>query len=114
MEPVRAAAEVSLHDQVIARIGELADERSLKWVYFPSSVQMRGHRGFPDLLVAGSGGVAFAEIKTGTSLEQGQILWRDVLQAGGACAWCLWQPVSLHDGTVTAELDRLAVPWQHS
>lgn len=97
------------HDEVIARIGERADELGVLWAYFPSSVRMRGHRGAPDMLLAGRGGIAFAEIKTGTSLEPNQVAWRDILLAG-RIAWHLWQPGSLWDGSVDRELHRLATP----
>jgi hypothetical protein len=49
------------------------------------------------------------EAKTGTSLEQGQIVWRDTLRAAGA-TWDLVQPGSLWDGSVDRELRRLALP----
>lgn len=95
------------HDEVIARIGQLADELGVRWVYYPRTVQLRGHRGAPDILLAGPGGVAFAEIKTGTDLEPDQVRWRDVLQAAGA-RWHLWQPGSLWDDSISCELRRLA------
>jgi len=95
------------HDEVIGRVGGLADELGVMWVYFPRSVLLRGQRGVPDLLLAGPGGVAFAEIKTGTALEPDQVAWRDVLRSVGV-PWHLWQPGSLFDGSVTRELRRLA------
>ena len=101
------------HDEVIARIGQLADQTGVvRWAYFPSSVRVRGHRGLPDLLLAGPGGIAFAEIKTGSgALEPGQIAWRDTLLASGA-AWHLWWPAALYDGSVDRELRRLAAKSQ--
>jgi hypothetical protein len=97
------------HDEVIARIGQLADDHGLLWVYYPRTVQLRGHRGAPDLLLAGRGGIAFAEIKTGTQLEPAQLAWRDMLRAAGAW-WHLWQPGNLWDGSIGQELQRLARP----
>lgn len=105
------AADVT-HDEVITQIGQLADELGVRWVYYPRTVQLRGHRGAPDVLLAGPGGVAFAEVKTGTGLEPDQAVWRDVLQAAGA-RWHLWQPVSLWDGSVRGELQRLAAEPGH-
>jgi hypothetical protein len=97
------------HDEVIARVGQLADGLGVLWVYYPRTVQLRGHRGAPDMLLAGPGGVVFSEIKTGTELEPGQVAWRDTLRAGGV-AWHLWQPANLWDGSIDRELHRLAVP----
>ena len=66
-----------------------------------------GRRGLPDLLLAGPGGIAFMEAKTGSSLSGDQILWRDTLRAAGA-TWALVQPGSLWDGSADQTLHRLA------
>ena len=97
------------HDELVARIGERADKAGVLWVYFPRSTLLRGHRGFPDLVLAGPGGVGFAEVKTGSGLDDGQAGWRDTLLCGGA-VWHLWRPADLWTGTVEAELARLAAP----
>jgi hypothetical protein len=97
------------HDVLVARIGELADRAGVRWVYFPRSIGLRGHRGFPDLVLAGPGGLALAECKTGTQLEPDQEAWRDVLRAAGA-AWHLWHPADLWNGRILTELNRLGRP----
>lgn len=100
---------MSLHDEIVARIGQRADQLGVLWTYNPSSVQVQGHRGVPDMLLAGPGGIALAEIKTGGGLEDGQERWRDILLAGRV-AWHLWMFGSLYDGSVDQELHRLATP----
>lgn len=53
---------------------------------------IQGDVGFPDLVVAGEGGVVFAELKSRTGrLSAGQQVWRDVLLGSGQ-VWLLWQP----------------------
>ena len=94
------------HDVLVDRVGELADQAGVRWVYFPRSIGLRGHRGFPDLVLAGPGGLALAEAKT-DELEPDQEAWRDILRASGA-AWHLWHPVDLWNGRIAAELNRLA------
>jgi hypothetical protein len=95
------------HDELIARIGQRADDLGLLWAYWPSSVRLRGHRGAPDMLLAGPGGIAFAEVKTGTALEPDQVTWRDMLTAAGA-RWYVWHPAGLWDGSIRRELGKLA------
>jgi hypothetical protein len=101
---------MTLHDEVVAGVGQLADRAGVLWMYQPRSGRLIGHRGGPDMLLAGPGGVAFAEIKTGGNvLDPAQITWRDMLLAGNV-PWHLWWPANLWDGTVGAEILRLATP----
>jgi hypothetical protein len=95
------------HDELVRRIGDRADQTGVRWVYHGRSIGLRGHRGFPDLVLCGPGGLALAECKTGTSLEPDQEAWRDVLRAAGV-PWHLWQPADLWNGRVDSELLRLA------
>lgn len=73
------------HNEVVIRIGLMAADRGIKWAYFPSSVRLLGHRGFPDMLLAGPGGIAFIEVKTSSApdLSPGQSRWKWMLRASG-------------------------------
>ena len=95
------------HDELVARIGALADQSGVLWCYLPDSTRLRGHRGAPDMLLAGPRGVIHAEVKTGTALEADQAAWREMLTvAGAACP--VWQPVHLWDGTVNRAIAGIA------
>jgi hypothetical protein len=102
------------HADLLADVGGLADELGVRWLSVPApfygSPGQRGHlTGFPDLFLAGPGGIAFAEVKTGGQLDPDQEDWRDVLVAAGA-TWHLWQPIDWLDGRIRRELQRLASP----
>ncbi len=57
--------------------------------------QKLGHRGFPDLVIAGKGRLFFRELKTERGdLSPFQVQWRDTLLAAG-CDWELWRPSDL-------------------
>jgi hypothetical protein len=92
--------EAHLRGLVIAE----AEKLRLMWSYTPDSRHDIGHRGRPDLLIAGPGGVIFAELKAETGYpDECQKLWLDLL--GGQ----VWQPSDLHSGLIKAELARLAM-----
>lgn len=64
-------------------------------------------RGYPDLTVAGAGGVIFRECKTEqgkTTAEQDD--WGAVLQASGQ-DWAVWRPSDLTSGRVQRELEKV-------
>jgi hypothetical protein len=66
-------------------------------------------KGFPDLVIAGPGGMLFRELKSWTgTLSPEQAVWRDRLIEAGA-SWGLWSPLEWFNGTIHAELARLAV-----
>lgn len=95
------------HDELITRIGALADEAGVLWCYLPDSTRLRGHRGVPDMILAGPRGQIHAEVKTGTALEAGQVTWREMLiSAGAACP--VWHPVHLWDGTINRAIASIA------
>lgn len=57
-------------------------------------------KGFPDLVIAGPGGVLFAELKSQTGQLTGeQEQWRDRLEEAGA-QWRLWRPLDWMEGRV--------------
>lgn len=65
--------------------------------------------GFPDWVIAGRGGVIFAECKSAAGrLRPDQERWRDMLLAAGA-RWYLWRPADLTAGEVGRVLQALAL-----
>lgn len=63
--------------------------------------------GFPDLVIAGFGGVLFAELKDyGAQLSSPQNRWHWSLVAAGA-DWVLWRPADIISGEVDRKLDEL-------
>lgn len=79
--------------------------RSGKW-----ATPIQGHSGFPDLCIAGVGGVVFAELKSDTTQPTPeQMRWLGTLDAGGAETY-LWRPADWDDGTIETVLERLAKP----
>jgi hypothetical protein len=98
-------------DDFLAEVGALASRLGLLWAHFNAVFKGRrdtqGDRGFPDLVIAGSAGHLFAELKLdGGSLNSGQHGWKWRLLAGGA-SWFLWYPADLLSGRIEAELKRL-------
>ncbi len=64
--------------------------------------------GFPDLVIAGPGGVLFRELKQQKGALSGQqAVWLDALKSAGADAG-IWRPSELKNGTVVATLGKLA------
>ena len=64
--------------------------------------------GFPDLVIAGIGGVLWRECKTqagGTSPTQRR--WGYILQASRQ-DWAVWRPRDLLDGTIARQLTTIA------
>lgn len=67
-------------------------------------------RGWPDLVIAGNGGVIFRECKSAdeeTSSEQDAWGW---LLNNGGCDWAIWRPADWESGRIQAELAALARP----
>jgi hypothetical protein len=64
--------------------------------------------GFPDLVIAGPGGLMLRELKDATGRLSGpQTRWRYALEAAGA-DWGLWRPSDLISGRIGRELAVLA------
>ncbi len=64
--------------------------------------------GFPDLVIAGTGGVLYRECKTehgGTSPTQRR--WGYILQASRQ-DWAVWRPRHLYDGSIARQLATIA------
>lgn len=76
---------------------------------------IQGHAGYPDLTLAGAGGIIFAELKTATGrLSPEQKIWQARIEAAGG-QYRLWRPAHMdqpHDGhlSIRDELHRLAKP----
>jgi hypothetical protein len=67
----------------------------------------RSYSGFPDVVVLGTGGLLFRELKRdGTGLKPEQRLWLDALVEAGADAG-VWRPADWHSGRITTELGQL-------
>jgi hypothetical protein len=82
----------------------MAEDFGLHWRYQPDSRSTAGWKGYPDLTIAGPGGVLFVELKAMEKYpDECQVQWLDLL--GGQC----WHPDDLHSGLVKAELFRLAM-----
>lgn len=61
-------------------------------------------KGFPDLVLAGAGGILYRELKTDVGrLSPEQKVWLARLAAAGADAK-VWREADLHDGTIESEL----------
>lgn len=64
--------------------------------------------GFPDLVVAGPGGLLFRECKGANGvLQPHQRRWGSVLTRAGA-NWSVWRPRDLADGTIARQLTAIA------
>ena len=81
----------------------------IRWLglaYFHDNDSRRNRAGFPDLVVAGSGGFIFRELKTETGrIRPEQLDWLARLTQGGANAG-IWRPSDLepNGGRIKAEL----------
>lgn len=95
--------------ELLSLVTDRADELGLLWHHCRDSRHCDGTRGFPDLLLAGPGGVLLAELKSDTgSSGPGQPRWRWSLAAVGVPA-VTWWPRDWRSGAVSAALEVLAV-----
>jgi hypothetical protein len=79
--------------------------RTGKWI-----TPIQGNAGFVDLVIAGPGGVIFAELKGDTTQPTDtQMRWLGTLEAAGAEAY-LWRPKDWVAGDIAAALARIAKP----
>lgn len=79
--------------------------RWLGLAYFHDHDSRRNRAGFPDLVVCGSNGHLFRELKTETGrLRPEQLDWLSRLTQGGADA-AIWRPADLASGRVKSELE---------
>jgi len=92
--------------QLLAAVIELAGYASL-FVYHTYDSR-RSDPGFPDLVLAGTRGVIFAELKTESGrLSSEQAAWRWRLLAGGS-RFYVWKPADLQSGEIVRELKGIA------
>jgi hypothetical protein len=97
--------EAELTEAIIALAEE---ELGLLAHWNPDSRRVRGRKGFPDLVIAGVGGVLFAEVKTGggeTSPDQD--LWRWTLHEADQ-RHVIWRASDWEAGSVRRTLEVLA------
>jgi hypothetical protein len=82
----------------------------IRWLglrYFHDNDARRNRAGFPDLVIAGAGGVAFRELKTAVGrLRPEQMDWISILELAGADV-AVWRPVDLTSGVIEKELKQL-------
>lgn len=103
-----ALTRMMTHAQFQRRVVELCDERGLLVHYEPDS--RRGRAGFPDLVIAGLGGVLFAELKTpGDIVRPAQRRWLSTLEASGLVSVAVWRPLDLGRLEIQRRLDGLAL-----
>lgn len=89
------------------RIQAECTRRGLLWHHCPGATWCRGPRGFPDLVIAGPGGVIFAELKTEDGdTSAGQELWIWTLTVAGVVAVVL-RPADLDSGRITRLLEAI-------
>jgi hypothetical protein len=99
---MRRAGEQSFLSQVTV----LADSMGLLWHHCHDSRLCEGTPGFPDLVIAGPGGILFRELKSGTGeTTPGQELWLWTLN--GSLRTSVWRPADLEAGIIRAELEAL-------
>ena len=61
-------------------------------------------KGFPDLVLAGAGGILYRELKTDAGrLRPEQVVWLRTLKSAGASA-DVWRPADLRSGRIEREL----------
>lgn len=99
------------NERVVPEVSRLLEGfgSRLAWVHITNSVLVNGSPGFPDFLIAGRGGLLFAECKpsAGRRPRPDQLTWKYMLLAAGA-RWELWTQTDLDNGTIERELNALA------
>ena len=96
-------------NELLGKITAEAGRMKLYWHHDPDSRRPNGTPGFPDLVLAGPGGVIFRELKTaGGQLSRDQQLWRYMLQAAGA-GYGIWRPADLDNGLIPFDLNSLTL-----
>jgi hypothetical protein len=94
-------------DELMEQIRALCSDLRLHAFHVRDSRRSVGP-GFPDLVIAGPGGLLFRECKNATnSLSPQQRVWGSVLTRAGA-SWSTWRPRDLFDGTIAQQLSRIA------
>ena len=82
-----------------------------KWLglaYFHDNDSRRNRAGFPDLVVCGTQGHLFRELKSDTGrVRPEQMDWLSRLELAGADA-AIWRPTDLTSGRIKTELQAIA------
>ena len=82
----------------------------IRWLglhYFHDNDSRRNRAGWPDLAIAGPGGLILRELKTDAGrLRPEQMDWISILTLGGADV-AVWRPVDLTTGRIQNELKQL-------
>ena len=95
-------------DELLGSTVALAEYLHILVFHVRDSRTLKIGQGFPDLVLAGSAGVIFAELKGFDDvLSSAQKSWKWKLQAGGA-HWQLWRPPDWFTGRIEHELRRIA------
>ena len=86
-----------------------AERLGLLGYWHPDSRRAEGHRGYPDLTLAGARAVLFAEVKmAGASTSADQDMWAWLLGCGGA-RYRLWiVPDHWDSGLIKEEMEELS------
>jgi hypothetical protein len=94
--------------ELTGEILSLAGELGVLAHHCPDSRRCHGPKGFPDLVLAGTRGTVFAELKNDYSdTTADQEWWRWHLVKSGQ-HWRLWRPADLANGTIRSTLERIA------
>jgi hypothetical protein len=106
-------------DQLLRTVLEMARLFGITTAHFRPALSQSGRwhtavagdgKGFPDLVLVGSGGILFRELKTDKGrLKPEQVTWLRILKAAPADAE-IWRPADLHSGRIEAELRAIRKP----
>lgn len=98
--------------ELLAEVTDLCGQLGLIWHHCAASARCRGPRGFPDLVIAGLGGVIFAELKTtegDTTAEQDRWLYT-LARSNLDTRVFTWRPADLDAGRIRHWLGKIATP----
>jgi hypothetical protein len=91
--------------ELLAAVTGRCEDLGLLWHHSPDS--RRDRPGFPDLVIAGTRGVLFTELKSDDGRRSlAQIKWAGRLAHAGL-TYRLWRPADLKDGTIGAALEAI-------
>lgn len=98
--------QVMTERELDKQVRRLADDLGL--IRYHTLDSRGSSAGFPDWVIAGPGGVIFAESKSmNGKLRPEQAEWRDRLLEAGA-TWYLWRPDGLADGSIALQLAQVS------
>ena len=95
--------------ELVTEVMALADSFGLLYHHCGDSRHCSGPKGLPDLIIAGPGGVLFAELKSDTGVTSAdQDMWAWVFHQVGRTVR-LWRPADLKDGRIRQELELIVL-----